>query len=380
MKQLSKPLYVASLRLKAGEMQGLNALSGDIADYFLPHMIAMPRKERDDDGQESFVADDGAVPVDGTTLARSWFGRRALLNPVHLFRDFDEERSGLWLPKMYENARSAGLIVTPVAAFDDLEGSRRQAFKDSLNHADEIVLALRVHYSSVDDPAMKDRLIQRLDETGVSPESCMVLVDFTDADFSNSEIVSGVIENAYEQLETMARWHGVALEGTSYPEKNRAPHSGEILEPRNEWKAWISAVNYNESTPDYVLFGDYAADCARMTFGKMGAAAIRHHRYTTEDSWLNVRGSESGSNQPVMRDVCRRVLASPHFAGRTFSWADDQIYRIAREGANAGSPKDWRAINTNHHITRVMRDLGRIKGVVFGDRAVPPPREQLELI
>lgn len=380
MKQFSKPLYVASLRLKAGEMQGLNALAGDISDHFLPHLIAMPRKERDDEGQENLVIDDNAVPVDGVTLARFWFGRRALLNPQHLFQDYGEERGGMWLPKMYENARLAGLIVTPVATLDDLAGSRSQAFKDALNNAEEIVLSIRIHYASVDDPATKDQLIRCLDEMRVAAERCTVLLDFTEADFSNSEIVSGVIENAYEQLEAVARWHGIALEGTSYPVKNRAPHGGEILEPRNEWKAWTSAVNYNEATPAHILFGDYAADCSRMNFGKMGAAAIRHHRYTTAGSWLNVRGTESGSNQPVMRDVCRRILASPYYAGRAFSWADDQIYRIAREGASAGSPRDWRAINTNHHITRVMRDLAKMKGLVFGDRTVAPPREQLELL
>jgi len=380
MKQFSKPLYIASLRLKAGEMLGLNALAGDIADHFMPHMIAMPRKERDDDGQEDLIVDDNAVPVDGVTLARSWYGRRALLNPEHLFGDFGEERSRLWLPKMYENARLAGLIVTPVAKLGDLTGVRRQPFSDALKRDDDIVLALRIHYASTDDPEVKDQIVRHLDEMQVPAERCAILLDFTEADFSNSGIVSGVIESAYEQLEQLARWYGIALEGTSYPVKNNAPHGGEILEPRNEWKAWIAAVGYSRSTPPHILFGDYAADSARINFGKMGAPAIRHHRYTTEENWLNVRGAESGSNQPVMRDVCRRILASGHHAGREFSWADDQIYRIAREGLSAGSPKDWRAINTNHHITRVMRDLGKMKGLVFGDRTVAPPRDQFELL
>ena len=361
-------------------MQGLNALARDIADRVLPHMIAVPRKERDDDRQETFVIDEDAVPVDGVTLARSWFGRRALLNPEHLFADFKEERCGLWLPKMYESTRKAGLTVTPVASLHDLAGVRQQAFKDAISHDDEIVITLRVPNAVVDEPDIKDRLLRSLEDVGVDCARCLVLLDFTDADFSQSEIVSGVIENAYERMEMAGRWYAIAFEGTSYPVKNRAPHGGEILEPRNEWKAWRLAMHYEENTPEHIVFGDYAADCARMLFGKMGAAAIRHHRYTTDqDTWYNVRGTEMGSIQPVMRDVCRRIANSAYYAGRGFSWADDQIHKIALEGGSAGAPKDWRAVNTNHHITRVVRDLGGIRGIVFGDRTVAPSREQLEM-
>jgi hypothetical protein len=97
----------------------------------------------------------------------------------------------------------------------------------------------------------------------------------------------------------------IVFQGTSYQEANPAAHGGDELVPRNEWKAWSQAVQFS----------------------------------TTPSDWLVVRGAETGDDTTVMREVCRRIVGSRHFAGRSFSAADDFIYRTAEaQGVRAIQP------------------------------------------
>lgn len=116
-----------------------------------------------------------------------------------------------------------------------------------------------------------------------------------------------------------------------------------------------------------------------MKFGKSNAPAIRHYRYTTPDHWFVVRGVETGDDTSVMRDVCRRVVRGGYFSGRSFSSADEFIYRCAEVGGGPGNSTTWREINTTHHITRVVRDMSAVKGLVLSDREMGPSFRQLAL-
>jgi hypothetical protein len=80
-----------------------------------------------------------------------------------------------------------------------------------------------------------------------------------------------------------------------------------------------------------------------------------------------------------MQDVCQRILASGLFAGRQFSSADDYIFRTAKGWDGPGNGSTWREINTAHHITRVVRDIGTIKGMSFLDVKVSDPADQFSL-
>jgi hypothetical protein len=193
------------------------------------------------------------------------------------------------------------------------------------------------------------------------------------------QLVAEVFESVLETLEEAGRWYAIVCQATSYPEVNPAPHGGETLIPRVEWKAWVAAVRFSKSTGGHMLFGDYAADCARMAFGKNSARAIRHYRYTTPDDWFIVRGAKTGDDTTLMREVSRRIVHGGHFAGRGFSSADEFIYRCAELGGGPGNSTVWREINTTHHITRVVRDMGAVKGLVFSDREMAPAIKQLAL-
>jgi hypothetical protein len=174
----------------------------------------------------------------------------------------------------------------------------------------------------------------------------------------------------------MGTWRQVIFQGTNYPDTNPAEPGGTHRVLRNEWSAWRKAVGFDPSTAEHMLFGDYAADCATMKFGGGGGRAIRHYRYTTSDAWRVERGDDEGKDAVAMRAVCRRIVASGDFAGRSFSAADEFIFLTACGEAGPGTSTRWRAVNTTHHITRVVADIGGVRGFVLRQRAdsTPPPQ------
>jgi len=373
----TKPLYVPALRMKKGELQGVMGLAEDIKAPVLPHWIVPPQAERDDELQQALMTTE-SVPGAGIALSQFWADRPALLDLRYLFEEFGEAESALWLPKAHDLARRARVPVIPVAGLFDLAGPRAAGFRDSIG-AGSLRIALRISSNEFIEPGLRDRLLPAIERVGVLPEETAVLVEFPDTDLTQAELVAGVFESVIEALDEAGRWYAIVCQATSYPEVNPAAHGDDILVPRVEWKAWMRAVEFSKGTSDHLLFGDYAADCARMRFGKSNARAIRHFRYTTPDNWLVVRGAEKGNDTTLMRDVSRRIVRSAHYAGRGFSRADEFIYQCAEAGGGPGNSTNWREINTTHHITRVVRDMGAVKGVAFREREMGPSLRQLAL-
>jgi hypothetical protein len=373
-----KSIYDPALRMKTGELQGIANLAVDIKDAILPRMIVPPRIERDAELQGVLVNTE-SVPGAGIILSKYWSKRNVLLDMQFLFEDFGVEKSGIWLPKAYELARRERVFAIPVAKLSDLEGPRFQAFKDAIDVAMRLKFALRIGLEDLSDQKLSERLQRIFDRLKIAQSDSIALVEFGDADFSQSDIVAGVIEGAFETLEEVGQWNSIVFQGSSYPEKNPADHGTDEVVMRNEWSAWSQGVHFNKNTADHIVFGDYAADCAKMKFGKSAAPAIRHYRYATADHWIVARGAEEGGDKAVMREVCKRIVDSKHFSGREFSSADDYIYRTSVNTDGPGNATTWRGINTTHHITRVVNDIGKIKGMAFADRKVDESGKQLQM-
>ncbi|MGV0877869.1 beta family protein [Martelella sp. FLE1502] len=375
----NRPIYIPTLRLKQGEYRGLQGLAPDVADKIVPQLVVPPPKEHDPEKQRLLTKDE-IVYETGRRIADHWKMRDALLDVRFLFSEFGEAECVEWLPRMFEVARQAHAQLTPVIGLSDALGSRAAAFRSAILPAAETKVALRVESGEIDRD-LGGRLAGAISALGVSPEACAILADFSDADFSDALAVAGIAQAALEDLQDIGRWRQVVFQGSNYPGKNPAVADGNATIPRNEWLAWKEAIKLDGTSPEHLIFGDYGADCSTFEFRKSsGAIPIRHYRYTTSDSWLVVRGSKEGKTGAVMRAVCERILRSGKFAGRSFSSADDYIYKTAKGWDGPGNGTTWRQINTTHHITRVVHDIGTIKGMTFTEATFSDPTDQLSLI
>jgi Beta protein len=379
MSRSTLPIYVPALRLKQGEYRGLHRLASDISDKIVPRLVVPPPKERDPEKLRPLTKDE-IVYETGRRISEHWKMRDAFLDIRFLFPEFGEAECIEWLPRMFDIARKANSKPIPVVTLSDAIGSRAPAFRIALATESETKAAIRIESGEIDGQ-LSGRVAAAMASLDLTPSDCTVLADFSDADFSDTSAVANIAQGAMEDLQAIGRWRQIVFQGTNYPEVNPAKSDGIAIIPRNEWLAWKEAVKLDGSSPEHLIFGDYGADCAKFEFKKTsGGIPIRHYRYATSDSWLVVRGIATGQADSVMRDVCERILKSGKFAGRAFCSADDYIFGTAKGWAGPGNGSTWREINTAHHITRVVRDIGGIKGMLFSEATFSDPTDQLKLV
>lgn len=373
--------YQPALRMKTGELAGLRRLAADIAPHVLPRIIVPPPKERDADLIDALNQFED-VPNTGSVLAQYLFDARVILDVEFLYKDFGEEASKRWLPRMFEIARNQSVFAIPSAPLVDLMSSRIEGLRASIDGNTALKFAIQLSSGDLIDPAtLREQLNRSLSNLGLSPQDCIVTANFKGSEFGNPEIAAGVIEGAIDMLQEFGQWQKIAVQGTSYPLTNPASAASQELVQRKEWIAWTKAVDFFNSAPDHLMFGDYAPDHAKMEWNKKGGApAHRCYRYTTEDSWFIVRGPDSGPTLHAMKNVCDQIVSSQHFAGRSFSSADEYIYKTAKGAAGPGSSTNWREMNICHHITRVVRDMGQAKGIKFTDKRAQKIAEQMSLL
>lgn len=377
----NKVIYVPSLRMKKGELEGLRALREDVAACILPLLIVPPLKERDSVSQETLFPQGESIPDVGGILYKYWPRRPTFVDPRALFEEYGIEKASNWLPELFNRARNLDVVAIPIANLAALERVGVSAFKNSISEGHSLKFGLRIQSGDMTDPNLNDRVKSALSTMCLIPAECAVIADFSDADLSDPLLLAPIIRSALEQLQAFGLWQLIAFQGAHFPETNPAKPGQTIRHPRNEWRAWSEAVKFDPSTSEHMVFGDSAADSAKINFDGKGGRPIPHCRYTTGSDWLVVRGNETGSTHEVMKDVFERVLESGEFSGPSFSLADAFIDDVARNNSeSAGNPSTWRQVNTTHHITRVVADIAKVRGIPITEMPNSPTGAQLALL
>lgn len=373
----SKPIYCPALRMKAGELEGVRQLASDVADCVLPRFIVPPKSERDE--STPLLFDAAPMPDVANALAVSWLDRPVLVDCTHIIDEYDRDRLGDWFPQMFARARRSGVQAIPSASLSDIGSAEAPALREAIATATETKFAICVPTDEMVGPEFNSNLTTALERLGVAVEECAVLADFGRSEFGDPSIVAPIIGGALETLQDFGRWQQIIFQGTHYPEINPAKDGMVELCSRNEWVAWQQAVKFDPDTAEFMIFGDYAADCAKMDFSKSnGAPAIRHLRYTTAEHWRVQRAVKLGSDAVRMRGVYKAIYNSPDFAGGGFSSADEFIARAANDlNMKPGNAKTWRQLNTTHHITQVVSDIAKVRGVPI--KRVPTEDFDLQL-
>jgi hypothetical protein len=280
---------------------------------------------------------------------------------------------------LFKVATDAEARPMPVVALADVEGIRFDGFSRIID-ARNVGVAIRLTLRELGDKTLKERLQGALLKMVALPSQCILLLDLSGADLSSADPVGEYIVAAFQRVYEIGNWRRVVVEATSYPESNPAQEDGEILLPRNEWKAWKLAVAHDATIRQQLTFGDFGADSSKFVFSSGAIAQIRHYRYSTEDHWLVVRGNKAADALTAMRGVASRIVGSKHFAGRVFSQADEYIFETAAgRQKNPGSAMTWRKVNTVHHLTRVANDLGSMYGYAVVRRSEHSPQRQIDM-
>jgi hypothetical protein len=364
MRQFPKPIYCPALRMKKGELEGVCWLAADVADYVLPRFIVQPKRERDDANPLLFEVEE--MPDISVALSAHWRDRPALIDLTHIIDEYGRAELAVWVPAIFRRARKSHVRAIPMALLSDLGDRDAMAFRAAIATGERIKFAICVPYDQVGDPDFAVAMSEALGRLGLTPHDSAVLIDFGGSEFGNPAIVAPIISGALECLQDFGPWQQIIFQGTHYPETNPAKDGSVEVWPRNEWLAWQEAVKFDPTTAEHMTFGDYAADCAKMSFEDNFAPAIRHIRYTTSKDWRIQRGVKSGTDAYRMHGVYKAIVSCDEFAGGGFSQADAYIARAASDPtAKMGNSTTWRQLNTTHHITRAVADIAKVRGITI---------------
>jgi hypothetical protein len=362
--------------MKAGELEGVRQLAPDVADSVLPRFIVPPKKERND--AEPLLIEMAEMPDISVALAAHWRDRPALIDATYIIDEYGRDRLAAWLPSMFQRAWAAGVIAIPIAQLSDLGSAEILAFRASIPGQSPLKFAICVSSDELVGVELRATLLNILSSLGLNPADCAVVADFAGAELSDPMIAAPIISGALETLQEIGAWRHIIFQGTHYPEVNPAKDGTAEIWPRNEWLAWREAVRFDPTTAEYMIFGDYAADCAKMAFGGGGTPAIRHIRYATSGAWRVQRAVKEGKDAQRMHGVYKAIVDSGDFAGEGFSSADSFIAHGAKNPtAGPGNSTTWRQLNTTHHITQVVSDIAKVRGIAIKKA---PASEEVQLL
>lgn len=352
--------YAPVLRLKQGEYFALADLRPDVAAHVIPHLIPPPPKERDPEKGRPLLPVE-MVYETAKRVAQYWALRPCLLDPRFLFEPLGEAEATVWLRSLFKVATASGGRPIPVFELADYEGDRLPGILTVVDGVG-VGVAIRLSLTDLVDVKLRERLHRVLvTQLRLKPDSCTLILDMSQADLALPD-VHDVIVGFYERVTEVGLWHNVIFQGTNYPEKNPAVAGGIASVERREWEAWKAAVASDEVVKRGLMYGDFASDSAKFNFARKGGRTIPHYRYATTTDWIVNRGKKDKRLKDVMPSLARAITESDRFAGRGFSHADRMISDTALGLSGPGNATTWRRINIGHHITRVVTDLGAIRG------------------
>lgn len=346
--------YHPGLRFKLGEYTAASRLPIDIRKYVEPRFVLPCLTEPDPALGRVPTADEIAV-LTGDRVGKHWPLGREFLDTNYIAPDLGD----LGLLRLFRAVWGRNSNIIPVARLGDLSNPMFDVIR-----ADGPT-KLAIHVS--DEEADASAIDEALKAAKLKPSECVIFVDFTGAPL-DPEIAAGSVSGVLDRVGDAGQWQRVIFQGSNFPFKTALSPCETKFIPRHEWDVFQAASKECGVPLDRLGFGDFGADHGKMAFSrkKRGGRPHRQLRYTSLHSTMIVRGSDTGADTEVMRDVCKRIIESEHFSGQAFSEADDRIYCLAK-GINPkpGSASSWREWNLLHHMVRVVRDLGLAAGITF---------------
>lgn len=357
MSKLDKDFYLPVLKFKQGELFSLLHLHEPSKDRVYPLFEIMPvpwdyAEDKAAKTLEEHLA--SVVP----NLKKFWGERPFMLD----FRFISEEQCGTMPPHPFtvlaQRAKDEGLHMVPVVSLGSptcaYQGA--DAVKKTLGHG----VALRIVGEDFDNPEFDRDIDMLLDiMLGVKAEDVDVVVDLGQIPGEGLTPLVVGMRNLLRMVPPYP-WRSLSMVASSFPENlSDIPSSGGAYVSRGEWKLWKALTekplrrvpNYGDYTVVHPL--PFEFDPRMM---QMGAKV----KYTTEDSWLVIKGRGIRSKGYAQyRDLARQIMELVDYCGPEFSWGDDFIKKCAEDGEGTGNQTTWVRVGVNHHMEFVLNQLSK---------------------
>jgi len=354
--------YVPCLRWKQGEYQALLRLSSAIKSVLVP-LIEVSEIGYDFEARTDNKTVDDHLSTFPKRVGEKW-GTRPCFVDMHLIAESERMNTGEHpFAFVFDGLRLRGVSAIPVVRFE--QDLACKAAIQSIVAQDKRGLCLRVNIEDAAKPNLALTLKSLLQSYHQKVEICDFILDLRAPNFDPIEGFGGVLHTIIANLPDRERWRSFTIIGTAFPSSMAEIGLGPSIKPRGEWKLYKFLVdNLRSSDIRIPTFGDYGINhpdvlALDMRIIKPSATV----RYTIDDNWLIVKGlnvRDNGGGQ--YRQLCQSVISSGHYCGQPYSMGDKYIYDCAQGTVSTGNLTTWRWVGTNHHLTKVVRDVANLSG------------------
>ena len=350
--------YIPFLKGKQGEFSALRELREASRSSLTP-LIDIPRvpvKNRSKPLEDHLekLAD---------RVAKAWGGGRPLLVDLIDLPLAARTSAGEHYVSHFGDALAKnGVAAIPVTS-TDRDDAYQAAIRGSWMKAG--CIGLRLLPDDLETPSMlEDDMQEVLDAVGITPEQTHLLMDLRSLSQRDATSCVETCVGAVGALRAIDRFLSFTVAGSSMPqslgELVKAKSTGKVR--RKELDIWRQ-LRRTKGLARKPCFGDYGAvhpDLLDLDPTKITVAA--DIRYTVANGMLILRGSSVKHHPKGFRQyhgLAKTLVASSEYSGRSFSWADEAIYRKAHPGRDEGpgNKTTWVQIATNHHLEFVIKEL-----------------------
>ncbi len=242
--------------------------------------------------------------------------------------------------------------------------------KDVANNTPDFNLCFRLFIDDLEDAEnTQDSIYQILQNLKIDIGKCHLVVDCKSIQTSTIEYIIDLLAE-FNQFIPFQTWSSFVLAASSFPSDMsiiRANTNGSI--PRVEYDLWSAVIDASLLIGRAPKFGDYCiVNPERAEIDPVIMRAGGKIRYTTQRTWEVFRGHslQKGEKFAQYRTLSQKVIDSPFYLGKDYSWGDQYILNCAENTGKTGNLTTWVQVDTNHHLKFVGEQISNLS--VFSEK------------
>jgi hypothetical protein len=324
-------LYVPILKCKQGEKDALYTLSGSVKDQVVPLLEVTPD-----------------IIAKGTFCGVEDFWR-----DKPFFLDVSPESWGELSDEQYlELLRKCNKDqAIPVIKLGDNEHLIANLIIESPNG-----VALRLYIEEILDDEFETSFTELTSDLDLSEID--LIIDAQSIEPAKINESSFLIKGAIDLIDVIGDFRSVIFASNSFPNTLDVERYELTTLPRVESKIYEKIKNHLGKYGVNLIYADYAINHWSYFEFILGIQPSFNIRYTTENYFVIYKGDtnkKGGLKIDKVQSGCQKLVSSPFYLGKDFSWGDYEINEKASgESTKSGNLTTWRAIGTNHHITFIV--------------------------
>ncbi|MEW6562986.1 MAG: beta family protein [Pseudomonadota bacterium] len=368
--------YVPVMAAKRGEFTALSKLSGSTPNRMVPLFELPTTKSKSIEKAISRTASDAG---------KAWQERMAFLD-ISKWSPNARTESGVHVLEYALNQfRSNNIETHPVVRYDRWDDpTYSQALKNICSYF-PVTPCIRLDRETIQDDMpdsmyFSDRIQEILESLDLESGNCYAMIDFGDVSTTSVPQVIADMEMAIGTLRDIGFGELIVVGGSMPTAVNVAVDTPDAVGciPRIEMLAWKAV--FSDWADENIIFGDYLIRSPIATEGVIALHANAKIRYTIDNQYFIVRGhsKQQDSLATQHKELAKKLVASPHYMGSSFSWGDSTIFNCSIGATEIRDATLMIAIDSSHHICSVIAEIFEHKNQIVSSNNSSHVKSQKE--